>query len=438
MIIIVWDEAKARSKIFSGDRVDDDENPIKSKCQKYFLKVVGNGTKKGDYSYPVGDPDEYPNRDALISAYRYAKRFDKQLLTKIKSIANKYDITFPAISMNSVQPHWSNYIKVGGFYRIPTIFMRVGIFNNVEKIDEELRKSSYLYDHIPITIKNENELGHTDDSIVTRESKIIGHVEEPFWREDREDIFGYSMIDTYRAPQWLLDRIINNDETLGVSSAYYSHIIDGKEYNYLPDNVSIVEPKNAACEPPLCGINLNDKSCKKGDNFMEPEELVKKTIEENISLNEKIKELELTVDNLNDQISKFDTIKGEEFKIKDSNFETEKTKIVSDFEAEKTNLTKQITDLQTKLDMIELERKKSEFRARFPSDIKEDEYLALEKEYLENPANLVLNTKISETYLKLLGSKETSTVGGEKFTTNTIIDEEKELANFLGPRKNIT
>jgi len=93
MALAAWDGAAAADRLIKYG-TDEDGNIQKSKISKYFLEVEGNGEKKGDYGWPIGDiKDGEPAYDeaGLMAAYKAASGArgatkDAAKIKKIKSI----------------------------------------------------------------------------------------------------------------------------------------------------------------------------------------------------------------------------------------------------------------------------------------------------------------------------------------------------------------
>ena len=429
-----WNASVAKTEIFSGSRIDEDENPIKSKCSKYFLKVDKNGTKRGDYHYPIGSPSKFPSRDGMIVAYRYAIRFDPQLLGKIKSLGKRYGITFPAITHNSniiINRSDIGITKDGQFIKVPLILMRTGEFNGVNKIASELKDAVNRFNHRPITIFSEDTLGHPQGGMVTNLTKNIGEVVDATWNKDYEYISGFGLFNEGQTPDWLLTRIYDEensqdvDKTLGISAAYYADIFDDIEYNYIIDNISILEGKTAVCEPPACGLNLNEDKNKESEIIMTDEDKKIKPV-----TNDLIKVNTDLVNVNNKLVSEVDELK-----------EVIKTneKLIEDMKVEMETDKKSIEDMNVTIGEIELAKKSNEFRSRFPEEIDDAKYGELLKEYLADPSSIMTNAKLNETYLELV-TKPTieSKADGKEYASGSGIltneeAEEKEFAEVGVP-----
>lgn len=90
-ISMAWDGAEAEREIrrYAGD---ESGKPIPSRARRCYLKVVGDGTKWGDYSYPyvrIKDGKPVPDLDGLRAAWVYARQHDPQLLRDIISICRR-------------------------------------------------------------------------------------------------------------------------------------------------------------------------------------------------------------------------------------------------------------------------------------------------------------------------------------------------------------
>jgi len=88
---LAWDGAQAEREIrrYAGD---EEGKPIPSKAKRCYLKVTGDGTRWGDYSYPyvrIRDGEPVPDFEGLQAAWVYARQHDPQLLRTIISICRK-------------------------------------------------------------------------------------------------------------------------------------------------------------------------------------------------------------------------------------------------------------------------------------------------------------------------------------------------------------
>lgn len=429
---MAWDGDAAKKQIFSGDRLDSEGNPIKSKCAKYFLKVDGDGTEKGNYHYPIGTPSKSPQRDALISAYIYAKQYDPELIAKIKSLAKSSGITFPAISTNCHICDKSDIILNAKTVKVPMILMRTGTFNNLDKVPEELEEAARKFAYRPITIKDDDSLGHPPGGIATNKTKNIGEVIDPIWRPETGDIFGYGLFDVDKTPKKLLDRLIKADPTLGLSAAYYADIDGTIERNYIIDNVSILEGETAACEPPFCGPNLNSSieilKEDTGGKIM-TEEVIKlneKILSENIDLKVELKEKDAQIVKLNEKISEFesqiDTLR--------ESFETDKTALLTEKDGIIAEKDTQIAELTEKIAEVEKAKKVADFRSRFPEDVSEEKFKELLDAYILDPNSIIENVKLNEKYIKLVSPKKIENIAkGDQFTGDLHQNEKDEDAD---------
>lgn len=117
-----WDGDAATTRLIDYATNDDGEIQ-KSKIQKYFLVIEGDGTKKGDYGWPVGDVvDGKPAYDkaGVSAAYNAASgaRSGKErpdLITKIKAIYKSEGWELPpglqgqAQSTEDPREDWGNW-----------------------------------------------------------------------------------------------------------------------------------------------------------------------------------------------------------------------------------------------------------------------------------------------------------------------------------------
>lgn len=102
LIEAVWDGSAAEKQIWDY-ATDKDGNIVPSKAKKCFLKVDGDSSQKGSYSYPyvnIANGKPVPNREALISALKYASgaggaEKDASIIRKIKSIMTKNGMELP-------------------------------------------------------------------------------------------------------------------------------------------------------------------------------------------------------------------------------------------------------------------------------------------------------------------------------------------------------
>jgi hypothetical protein len=327
--------------------------------------------------------------------------------------------------------------------------MRTGKFNNLDKVPEELEEASRRFNYRPITIKDEDSLGHTPGGIATNKTKNIGEIIDATWRPDTGDIFGYGLFDVDKTPKKLLDRLIKADPTLGLSAAYYADIDGTIERNYIIDNVSILEGETAACEPPFCGPNLNssieitlDPSDKKsivdlltddneennGGKIM-TEEVIKlneKILSENIDLKVELKERDAQIVKLNEKISEL----GTEISTIRETFETDKTALLAEKDTVISERDAQITKLTEKVAEIDKAKKIAEFRARFPEDVSEEKFKELLDAYILDPNSIIENVKLNEKYIKLVSPKKIENIAkGDQFTGDLHQNEKDEDAD---------
>jgi hypothetical protein len=94
MALAAWDGAAATDRLIKF-ATDEEGNIVRSKIDKYFMEVKGDGTKKGDYGWPIGDiKDGEPAYDeaGLMAAYKAASgaRGAAKDATKIKKIKSIY------------------------------------------------------------------------------------------------------------------------------------------------------------------------------------------------------------------------------------------------------------------------------------------------------------------------------------------------------------
>ena len=97
-----WDGSGAQKRLFEKFS-DVDGNLIRSSLKKYFAIVDGDGSKKGDYSYPIGDVIDGTakiSKEGIWTAYNFAKREDEQnrrpgLVNKLIKIMKKEGIELP-------------------------------------------------------------------------------------------------------------------------------------------------------------------------------------------------------------------------------------------------------------------------------------------------------------------------------------------------------
>jgi len=326
--------------------------------------------------------------------------------------------------------------------------MRTGKFNNLDKVPEELEEAGRRFNYRPITIKDEDSLGHTPVKIATNKTKNIGEVIEATWRPETNDIFGYGLFDVDKTPKKLLDRLMKADPTLGLSAAYYADIDGTVERNYIIDNVSILEGKTAACEPPFCGPNLNysteltlepgkktslvdllkDDDEDNGGKIM-TEEVIKlneKILSENIDLKVELKERDAQIVKLNEKISEL----GTEISTLAESFETGKTALLEEKDTVISEKDSQITELTEKVVEIDKAKKAAEFRARFPEDVSEEEFNALLEKYLLDPNSIIENAKLNDKYIKLVSPKKIEQIAkGDQFAGDLHENEKSEDAD---------
>jgi len=316
--------------------------------------------------------------------------------------------------------------------KVPMILMRAGTFNGLEKVSDELEKAARKFSYRPITIKDEDSLGHTPGGIATNKTKNIGEIIDATWRPETGDIFGYGLFDVDKTPKKLLDRLIKADPTLGLSAAYYADVDGTIERNYIIDNVSILESKDAACEPPFCGPNLNSSieilKEDTGGKIM-TEEVIKlneKILSENIDLKIELKEKDAQIVKLNEKISEFesqiDTLR--------ESFETDKTALLTEKDEVITEKDTQIAELTEKIAEVEKAKKIADFRSRFPEDVSEEKFKELLEAYILDPNSIIENAKLNDKYIKLVSPKKIENIAkGDQFTGDLHENEKSEDAD---------
>jgi hypothetical protein len=97
-----WDGSAAEKQIWNY-ATDENGEVIPSKAKKCFLKVDGDPTKKGSYSYPyvaIINGKTAPNRDGLLAALKFASgamgaEKNQSIIRKIKTIMNKSGMELP-------------------------------------------------------------------------------------------------------------------------------------------------------------------------------------------------------------------------------------------------------------------------------------------------------------------------------------------------------
>ena len=122
MALAAWDGAAATDRLIKF-ATDEEGNIVRSKIDKYFMEVKGDGTKKGDYGWPIGDiKDGEPAYDeaGLMVAYKAASGArgatkDESKTKKIKSIYKAEGWELPkglqGQAADPVQPRedWNNW-----------------------------------------------------------------------------------------------------------------------------------------------------------------------------------------------------------------------------------------------------------------------------------------------------------------------------------------
>jgi len=122
MALAAWDGSAATDRLIKY-ATDEKGNIQKSKISKYFLEVAGDGAKKDDYGWPIGDiKDGKPAYDeaGLIAAYKAASGArgatkDEAKIKKIKSIYKAEGWELPkglqGQAADPVQPRedWNNW-----------------------------------------------------------------------------------------------------------------------------------------------------------------------------------------------------------------------------------------------------------------------------------------------------------------------------------------
>jgi hypothetical protein len=122
MALAAWDGSAATDRLIKY-ATDDEDKIQKSKISKYFLEVEDDGTKKGDYGWPIGDiKDGEPayNEAGLMAAYKAASGArgatkDAAKIKKIKSIYKSEGWELPkglqGQAADQVQPRedWNNW-----------------------------------------------------------------------------------------------------------------------------------------------------------------------------------------------------------------------------------------------------------------------------------------------------------------------------------------
>lgn len=122
MALAAWDGTAATDRLIKF-ATDEEGNIVRSKIDKYFMEVKGDGTEKGDYGWPIGDiKDGEPAYDeaGLMVAYKAASGArgatkDESKIEKIKSIYKAEGWELPkglqGQAADPVQPRedWNNW-----------------------------------------------------------------------------------------------------------------------------------------------------------------------------------------------------------------------------------------------------------------------------------------------------------------------------------------
>ena len=101
-VAAAWDGDEAEKRLFEKF-TDADGNLIKSSLKKYFAVVDGDGSKRKDYSYPIGDVVDGTaeiTKEGIWTAFNFAKRESEQknhpgLVNKLIKIMKKEGIELP-------------------------------------------------------------------------------------------------------------------------------------------------------------------------------------------------------------------------------------------------------------------------------------------------------------------------------------------------------
>lgn len=206
-----WDGDAAAKSLFEW--AEKTGGISKSKLAKYFLRVTGDGTKRGDYGFPVakvvnGEP-KY-DLGGCIAAFAAASgaragSVDREILRKVVAlVAREFGVDSLTDGMKEFRKNnmsktakYFNGTAFGGkityededIIEVPVVLAKEGVFTGTDgqprlKTFEELSASAKWFTGVPITP------GHVRTPVPLPGARRIGQIVQVRARPERRDVFG--------------------------------------------------------------------------------------------------------------------------------------------------------------------------------------------------------------------------------------------------------
>lgn len=229
-----WDGAQAEREIrkYAGD---EDGKPIPSKAKQCYLKVTGDGTKWGDYSYPyvrIKNGEPVPDFEGLQAAWTYARRFDPQLLRKIITICRQegFELT-PAMA------DWAKrYMHAQGItglqvvleddneIQVRGIVMREGVFNGALQLYDEFVNDVPFLIGTPVLAGDHPRDKDGRPRMLEAGDPVVGEIVSAEAVPEKRSIMATWRIQKDRTPPEILEKI-QAGEPVGTSLGYWCNMI---------------------------------------------------------------------------------------------------------------------------------------------------------------------------------------------------------------------
>lgn len=237
---MAWDGAQAEREIrkYAGDA---DGKPIPSKAKQCYLKVVGDGTKWGDYSYPyvrIKDGKPVPDFDGLKAAWVYARQHDPQLLRKIISICKREGFELTPSMEEWAKQHQMSALAVelmpdagvieesGDEIIVRGIVMREGVYNGALQEYTDFVLDAPALVGTPV-IRGEHPRDENGEPVsVDRDSpNVIGRIADVELRPDIRAIMAVFSLSKSRLTPDELEKI-RRGEPIATSLGYWCNTIE--------------------------------------------------------------------------------------------------------------------------------------------------------------------------------------------------------------------
>jgi len=205
---MAWDGSAAAASLF--DWAEKNGGISKSRLARYFLRVEGDGTKRGDYGYPVarvvnGSP-QY-DLDGCIAAFVAASGgrtgvTDRSLQKKVVSLvvrefgADSLTEGMKEFRKRSMEKYLNTTVAGGkityeddDIIEVPVVLAKEGVFTGTDgqprlKTFAELAANARWFQGVPITP------GHIATPVPLPSDRRIGQIVQVRARPEKRDIFG--------------------------------------------------------------------------------------------------------------------------------------------------------------------------------------------------------------------------------------------------------